>query len=569
MLKPRAFAPSAFAGFKQATVFLALLAACFCTVRDASAQASVAAQAGPAPSRFDITGQYGYFSPFSSDINNYPYQTIDKGFVGSVAGYYNKYLGLQLEGSAFPQGNDNDCVYTAQIGPILRYPKGRFVPFFHALGGATKAGGPVFQTCSVWGWGVTGGFGLDYVLPYFHNRIALRPAQGDFQYAQIDNGPLALPAGTYGGFGEIRAYRVSAGVTVRFGTIGLAGVHGEPTLSCSADPSSVFPGDPITVSSMVVNLRPSKTTMYLWSTSGGKIMGNEAIEPLDTTGLAPGTYQVTGKIVEGKKQKEIATCSTSFTVRAFEPPTLTCSADRAAINSGDPVAITANGVSPQNRPLTYSYTTTNGQVTGNGATAALSTTGATPGTITVTCKVTDDKDMSATATASVVIATPTPPPAAAAVAVAELCSLSFERDRRRPDRVDNEAKACLDEVALNLNRNADNKLLIIGNHAAGETNRDSASRALNASDYLVKEKGIDRNRIDLRISADPTRTVNMMMVPPGASLEAIPGSSFDAGSVVRKGEAYGVPGSHSATSRKRRHHRATQTTTQPAPAAPQ
>ena len=229
-------------------------------------------------------------------------------------------------------------------------------------------------------------------------------------------------------------------------------------------------------------------------------------------------------------------------------------------------------MSPQNRPLTYSYTTTNGQVTGNGGTATLTTTGTTPGTITVTCKVMDDKDQSATATASVVIATPTPPPAAAAAAsVSELCSLSFERDKRRPDRVDNEAKACLDEVALSLNRNADNKLLIIGNHAAGETNRDSASRALNASDYLVKEKGIDRSRIDLRISADPTRTVMMMMVPPGASVEAIPGSSFDAGSVVRKGEAYGVPGAHPATTpRKRRHHHhaATQPAAAPAAAAP-
>ena len=268
--------PAARADRSLAALLCVLLAAFLLTGRTASGQAPATAQGGPAPSRFDITGQYGYFSPFNSDINNYPYQSINKGFVGSVAGYYNKYLGLQLEGSAFPQQTDNDCVYTAQAGPILRYPKGRFVPFFHALGGAAKVGGPVFQTCSVWGWGVTGGFGLDYILPYFHNRIAVRPAQGDFQFAQIDNGPIYLPAGTYGGFGEIWAYRVSAGLTVRFGTIGLAGAHGEPTLTCSADPSSIFPGDPITVSSMVVNLRPSKTTMYLWSTSGGKIAGQRS-----------------------------------------------------------------------------------------------------------------------------------------------------------------------------------------------------------------------------------------------------------------------------------------------------
>ena len=566
-MKPRL---SGFATLLHATLpLLALLSVALPAGRPAFGQASVAAQGGPAPSRFDITGQYGYFSPFNSDINNYQYESIHAGFVGSVAGYYNKYLGLQLEGSAFPQGpSDNDCVYTAQAGPILRYPKGRFMPFFHALGGASKVGGPAAQTCSVWGWGVTGGFGIDYVLPFFHDRIALRPAQGDFQYSQINNGGLVLPAGVTGGFGEVWNYRVSAGVTARLGTIGTNGIHGEPTLSCSADPSSPFPGDPVTVSSMVVNLRPSKTTMYVWTASGGKIVGNEATESLDTTGLEPGTYQVAGKIVEGRKQKEIASCNTSFTVRAFEPPTLTCSADRAAIHSGDPVTITAAGTSPQNRPLTYSYTSTNGQVTGNGNTAALSTTGATPGTITVTCTVTDDKNQSATATASVVIATPPAP--AAAPATRELCSLSFERDKRRPDRVDNEAKGCLDDVALTLNRDADARLLIIGNHAAGETNRDSASRAMNAADYLTKEKGIDRGRIDLRIAADPSRTVTTMLVPAGASVEAIPGSSFDPGSVVRKGEAYGVPGAHPASPKKKRRHRkpARQTPAQPAAAPP-
>ena len=229
------------------------------------------------------------------------------------------------------------------------------------------------------------------------------------------------------------------------------------------------------------------------------------------------------------------------------------------------MTITAAGVSPQNRPLTYSYSSTNGQVTGNGTTAALSTAGATPGTITVTCKVTDDKDQSATATASVVIATPAPP--AAAPTTKELCSISFERDKRRPDRVDNEAKGCLDDIALTLNRDADGKLLIIGNHAAGETNRDSASRAMNVADYLTKEKGIDRSRIDLRIAADPTRTVTTLLVPAGASLEAIPGSSFDPASVVRKGEAYGTPGEHTAAPKKKRRPRKT-AAAQPAAAAP-
>ena len=176
-------------------------------------------------------------------------------------------------------------------------------------------------------------------------------------------------------------------------------------------------------------------------------------------------------------------------VRAYEPPTLTCTADRSAIHSGDPVAIAATARSPQNRPLTYTYATTNGLIVGNGPTATLSTAGTTPGNISVTCNVADDKNHSAAATASIVVATPPPPPAATLATTQALCSISFDRDRRRPDRVDNEAKGCLDDVALSLNRESADKLLMIGTHADQETNRDAAERVMNAAAYLTQEKG--------------------------------------------------------------------------------
>ena len=197
-------------------------------------------------------------------------------------------------------------------------------------------------------------------------------------------------------------------------------------------------------------------------------------------------------------------------------------------------------MSPQNRPLTYTYAANEGQIQGNGATAALSTAGLTPGSITVTCNVADDKGQTASATTSVIIATPpAPPPMPQSKA---LCSISFDRDHRRPDRVDNEAKGCLDDIALNLTRDTAARLVLIGNHAEGETNRDAAARAMNAEDYLTHEKGIDATRIDLRIAADPTRTVNTMLIPSGAPTDTIPGSAFDTTTVVRKGQAYGIPG---------------------------
>ncbi len=80
----------------------------------------------------------------------------------------------------------------------------------------------------------------------------------------------------------------------------------------------------------------------------------------------------------------MADCSAPFTIQQFQPPTVTCSANPSTVAPGDSSTITANGTSPQNRPLTSSYSSTAGSVTGNTSTATLNTTGAAPGTITVT-----------------------------------------------------------------------------------------------------------------------------------------------------------------------------------------
>ena len=72
-------------------------------------------------------------------------------------------------------------------------------------------------------------------------------------------------------------------------------------------------------------------------------------------------------------------------------------------------------------------------------------------------------------------------------------------DARRPTRVDNEAKACLDDVALNLQRTTDAKVALVGNAAGSEKmgSKKAAERAVNGKDYLVKEKGIDASRVSV------------------------------------------------------------------------
>jgi hypothetical protein len=518
----------------RAALLVALIAAFVTTsTLPAAAQATKTASTPPPElSRFDLYGGYGYLHPVGSDIGNVQYQPINPGAVVSAAAYFNRYLGVQAEGSFFPSG-PNDCVFTAQAGPIFRYQKNRWVPFAHVLGGGAKVGGPIFQPCT-WGWGVTSGIGLDYILPAFNNRIAIRPIQADFHYSHVDYGAPA-PGLVTGGVGDIYAYRLSAGVVLRFGQI----IPPPPVqLGCTVQPANIFPGDPVTVTAIASNLDLKKRPTYGWNTNGGLITGTDSTAIVTTRGLRPGDYTVSGHVSEGIRPSQQASCTAGFRVHAYEPPTITCSANPSTVMPGDPSTITSIANSPQNRSLSYSYSASAGQIASSTSTATLNTTGASPGTINVICNVVDDLGKQATANTSVTVtAPPSPPPPQ----VRNLCSISFERDRKRPVRVDNEAKGCLDEIALTLNRESSAKLIIVGKHSADETPDAAAQRDLNVAQYLTQEKGVDPSRIELRTGGDLTRSVDNILVPPGAIFTPGDTNTFDTNSIKRQGQPYAMP----------------------------
>jgi outer membrane protein OmpA-like peptidoglycan-associated protein len=247
---------------------------------------------------------------------------------------------------------------------------------------------------------------MDYETPLFNHRLAIRLFQADYEYMHADFGP-----GLEGGRANINAARLSAGLVFHVGSL----APPTPiTESCTASPTSVFPGDPVTVTATAGNLDPKQSAVYSWSGTG--VTSNGTTATVATGSLAPGSYSVQGAVKEGKKGKEgekpwqAAQCSASFTVKDFEPPTVTVSANPTTINPGETSTITCQGVSPQNRPLTYSYSAPSGSVNGSNGTATFSSTGASPGTVEVTCNVSDDKGHSATANTSVTIQPPPPPP---------------------------------------------------------------------------------------------------------------------------------------------------------------
>jgi hypothetical protein len=493
-----------------------------------SAQTAPSAATGPNPSRIDIFAGYSYYGAHGSvKPANINYSSVDEGAYLSGAYYFNKYVGAEISGAAHPNGQ-NDSVYGYQAGPIFRAPMQNFTLFAHALAGAAYVAGPNSDNPATfehepyrWGPTLVVGGGMDYDLPFFNHRFGLRLFQADYRYFHEDFGPTAsIPVtGTpwLGGRANVGAAELSTGLLVHFGHI-IPPPPVQYACSVTAPTGTIYPGDVVTVTGTASMLDPKKTPTYSWAGDAGPVSSTSNVASIDTKALSAGTYKVTGHVSEGNKPGQMADCSTSFTVTAFQPPTVSCSANPSTVMPGDPSTITASGMSPQNRPLTYSYSATAGSINGSTSTATLATTGVAPGTITVTCNVVDDKAQTASAQTSVMVQAP---PAPQAPSTKSLCSISFDRDMKRPTRVDNEAKACLDDIALAAQQDSSSKLAIVGSSAPDEKMADhkAAERAVNEKEYLVTDKGIDASRISVYTGTAGTKSSATTLIPTGATFD--------------------------------------------------
>jgi hypothetical protein len=294
------------------------------------------------------------------------------------------------------------------------------------------------------------------------------------------------------------------------------------TATCSVQPTSVMVGEPITAMANASGFNPKHTLTYTWSSTGGKITGNNGTASIDTNGIAGGSYAATAHIVDPKEKGGEASCSATFTVRepAKNPPNLSCSANPTTVQPGGNSTITCICTSPDNVPVTVgNWSSTAGSVSGMGNTATLNTSGASPGPITVSAVCTDSRGLtSPAATALVTVeAAPTPPPTPQA---SKLSQCDYPNPVK-PWRVDNTCKAILDDVAKNLQQNADSRLVIVGNAEPTEKRKNlAAERAVNAKAYLTggeAKQGIDPSRIwvvpsGATFSGEGTQPVDEMKV---------------------------------------------------------
>jgi outer membrane protein OmpA-like peptidoglycan-associated protein/opacity protein-like surface antigen len=370
-----------------------------------------AAQDQPAP-KVELFGGYSFFHPGADVHGQLPgalspissrLEVNPRGAGASVTYDFNRWLGLTLDTSSdwgsretgLANRIDDAAFSNLSLGPKVTFRSQHFSPFLEVLIGDHRLMPDAFHDVDKLGFMFGGGLDIN-----LSRHIALRLIRADYVYSNYQYGPPGVLST------EIRGARLQTGLNFMFG-------GGEPPVpssaACSAQPTDVFAGEPVTATASGSNFRPKRTVKYNWNGTGVKVAESNASTQIDTTGLQPGPYEVNANLSDGSKNG-VATCMARFNVKQPRPPEIACSSDPGTTRTGGTVTILSNASSPDNRSLTYSYTASAGNVSGAAATAMLNTAGARPGTIRVTCNVSDDRNLTASSTTMVNVEAPPPPP---------------------------------------------------------------------------------------------------------------------------------------------------------------
>jgi hypothetical protein len=484
----------------------------------ASASSSDETAPGRLTPKYELAGMYSYvdYMPGGGFAN-----FNSQGGTGSFAYNPSRWLGLVGEFGNYgftrniPPTNNNaqGGFFTYLFGPRLNLRRfDYFVPFAEFLVGGFRGGKEITGAGNQSSFALAAGGGVDVV---FSKNWAWRFAQIDYLMSN-ESGPALAASGRPNNF------RLATGLVLRWGfpPPPPPAPKGPPVASCSANPTSVYQGSTEPVAIHVNASSPANLPLnYSYTATGGTVDGTGPDARWNPSGVSVGSYTVTTKVDDGKGGT--ASCSADIRVeeKPHHPPTISCSANPSTIQTGERSTITSTASSPDNLELTYSYSASAGQVSGNGPTATFDSTGLQAGSYRVNCTATDTRGDKSDSSTNVDVQQPPPPPQASKVG---------ECGYTKPGvaRFDNLCKRVGDDVALRLKNEPNAKVVIVGYADPREPNaaKLAKSRADLAKAYLG-EKGIDASRSTTRAGQASTekgaekenRRVEFIFVPEGAT----------------------------------------------------
>lgn len=229
---------------------------------------------------------------------------------------------------------------------------------------------------------------------------------------------------------------------------------------------------------------------YSWTVNGEKLAATEPQIQFGTEGRKPGSYTVVCTVSDGEATGTAQAAGTvRERVRPNQPPTIECQTTSMDVEAGGTIELRARATDPDGDQLSYSWTSTGGSVSGTGETATFNAAGIRAGSYTVTVTVDDGRGGKASCSMTVFASE----------------RISVTRDNCGffavgGTRVDNCAKAILDDVAVRMRNDSALKANIIGytDGSRMETGRRGLGerRAKAMAAYLQKQ-GIDSSRLTI------------------------------------------------------------------------
>jgi outer membrane protein OmpA-like peptidoglycan-associated protein/opacity protein-like surface antigen len=478
--------------------------------------------------KFEVAGMFQYVRVCPcplSDFNSY-------GGTGSFTYNANKWLGLTAEAGGYHfkwQGSAplpsavsaaadplvesvSGNFETYLFGPRLNYRHfDRFVPFVEVLFGAAHAGTSLTGVSSQTAFAMAAGGGVDIVLS---KNVAWRLFEADYLMSKFSSPSLNADD-------RQDNFRVGTGVVIRWDYPPIPPRPNRPPVAaCSASPTSIYQGTTEPVAIHVAASDPDNDPLtYSYTATGGTVDGTGPNVRWSPAGLGLGTYTVNARVDDGRGGTASCAADVAVTKRPIRPPTISCAPERNPIIAGERVAINSTASDPQGLPLTYGYSTSGGQVSGDGPVAQFDSTGLSVGSYTVTCTADNGQGGRASATTNVDVQQPAAPPQASKVGD---CGYS----KVGAARFDNACKRVGDDVALRLKNEPNAKVVIVG--YADPKEPKAAKLAQDRADLAKKylgEKGIDASRVSTRVgtasteegSENANRRVDFVFVPEGAT----------------------------------------------------
>ncbi|HUX68665.1 MAG TPA: OmpA family protein [Terriglobales bacterium] len=346
--------------------------------------------------RFELFAGYSYFRELSNSANRIAWLS---GLSTSFAINANRTFGIVFDFAGYratrfgpgapPTGGiaaARGKVFSYMVGPRVSFRHHRFTPFVQALFGEMDARTLTLQNCNGGGctplpsqsaFAVNLGGGLDYTLTH---HLAWRVIQAEYALTRFRD-----PTTFAGQRSTQNDIRLSTGLVFRFGDVNPA----EPAASqplqatCSADPTSVVAGsgDPVVV--QVDATDPNRHALtYGWTANAGTVEGAGSQARWHSAGVEAGNYTVTSHVDNGHGETTDCATAIQVTPAAARPVSLSCAVDPSSIAPGDSAQITATADNPDGNPLTYTWTTSAGQIVGSGPSVSFDSTGLEPGSYT-------------------------------------------------------------------------------------------------------------------------------------------------------------------------------------------